>query len=59
MTLTPSEATRLDLLGLGFHADQVVAVNNGVDEMFQPGGRPLAITARGVRRSARAGEAPG
>ena len=38
MTLTPSEATRLDLLGLGFHADRVIAVNNGVDEMFQPGG---------------------
>ena len=37
-TLTPSEATRLDLLGLGFHADRVIAVNNGVDEMFQPGG---------------------
>ncbi len=40
MTLTPSEATRLDLLGLGFHADRVIAVNNGVDEMFRPGGRP-------------------
>jgi len=39
LTLTPSEATRDDLLGLGFRADRVVAVNNGVDPMFQPGGR--------------------
>jgi glycosyltransferase involved in cell wall biosynthesis len=38
LTLTPSEATRLDLLGLGFRADRVVAVNNGVDDFFQPGG---------------------
>ena len=38
LTLTPSEATRDDLLGLGFRADRVVAVNNGVDPMFQPGG---------------------
>jgi len=39
LTLTPSEATRDDLLALGFRADRVVAVNNGVDPMFQPGGR--------------------
>ncbi|MEP7047279.1 MAG: glycosyltransferase family 4 protein [Ilumatobacteraceae bacterium] len=39
LTLTPSEATRQDLLGLGFHADRVVAVNNGVDPMFTTGGR--------------------
>ena len=38
LTLTPSEATRDDLLQLGFRADRVVAVNNGVDAMFQPGG---------------------
>ncbi|MEP7114003.1 MAG: glycosyltransferase family 4 protein [Ilumatobacteraceae bacterium] len=38
LTLTPSEATRDDLLGLGFRADRVMAVNNGVDPMFQPGG---------------------
>ncbi len=38
LTLTPSEATRDDLLELGFRADRVVAVNNGVDPMFQPGG---------------------
>jgi len=37
-TLTPSEATRQDLLGLGFRPDRVVAVNNGVDRQFQPGG---------------------
>jgi glycosyltransferase involved in cell wall biosynthesis len=38
-TLTPSEATRDDLLGLGFRADRVVAVNNGVDPTFRPGGQ--------------------
>ena len=47
MTLTPSEATRHDLLGLGFRPDHVIAVNNGVDERFQPGGRrsdsPLVV----------------
>ncbi len=43
LTLTPSEATRDDLLGLGFHADRVVAVNNGVDPMFQPGGQRSAV----------------
>ncbi|MDP9465356.1 MAG: glycosyltransferase family 4 protein [Actinomycetota bacterium] len=41
-TLTPSEATRDELLGLGFRAERVVAVSNGVDEMFQPGGRRCA-----------------
>ena len=47
LTLTPSQATRDDLLGLGFHADRVVAVNNGVDPMFRPGGQrndaPLVV----------------
>ncbi|MCU1502817.1 MAG: putative glycosyltransferase [Ilumatobacteraceae bacterium] len=47
LTLTPSEATRLDLLGLGFRPDRVVAVNNGVDEFFEPGGErstdPLVV----------------
>jgi glycosyltransferase involved in cell wall biosynthesis len=37
-TLTPSDATRDELLHLGFRPDRVVAVNNGVEEMFQPGG---------------------
>ncbi len=38
LTLTPSDATRDDLLGLGFRPDRVVAVNNGVDPMFTTGG---------------------
>jgi glycosyltransferase involved in cell wall biosynthesis len=38
LTLTPSEATRLDLLDLGFRPERVIAVNNGVDRQFQPGG---------------------
>jgi glycosyltransferase involved in cell wall biosynthesis len=46
-TLTPSDATRDDLLGLGFRPDRVIAVNNGVDAMFRPGGprseRPLVV----------------
>ena len=40
LTLTPSDATRLELLQLGFKPDKVVAVNNGVEEMFIPGGTP-------------------
>ena len=43
LTLTPSDATRDDLLGLGFRADRVVAVNNGVDPMFQPGGQRSVV----------------
>src|SRR6478735_5445185 len=42
LTVTPSEATRQQLLGLGFHAERVVAVNNGVDEIFAPGGKRCA-----------------
>ncbi len=38
LTLTPSDATRDELLHLGFRPDRVVAVPNGVDEMFRPGG---------------------
>ncbi|MEY2554033.1 MAG: hypothetical protein QOC57_1893 [Ilumatobacteraceae bacterium] len=38
LTLTPSEGTRLDLLALRFRPDRVVAVNNGVDDLFRPGG---------------------
>jgi glycosyltransferase involved in cell wall biosynthesis len=41
-TITPSEATREELLELGFPAQRVTAVNNGVDEMFQPGGTRAA-----------------
>ena len=39
LTLTPSDATRDELLHLGFKANHVVAINNGVDERFQPGGQ--------------------
>ena len=38
LTVTPSDATRDELLHLGFRPDRTVAVNNGVEEMFQPGG---------------------
>ncbi len=38
--LTPSEATREELLALGFRSDKVTAVNNGVDPYFCPGGEP-------------------
>lgn len=48
LTVTPSEATREELLGLGFHAEQVLAVNNGVDDAFTPGGmrchEPLVVS---------------
>lgn len=47
-TLTPSESTRLDLLDIGFRPDRVIAVNNGVDSLFQPGGQrstaPLVVS---------------
>ena len=48
LTLTPSNATRDELLRLGFRPDRVLAVNNGVDEFFEPGGErdpsPLVVT---------------
>jgi glycosyltransferase involved in cell wall biosynthesis len=48
LTVTPSEATRQQLLGLGFRAERVVAVNNGVDEVFTPDGHrcrePLVVS---------------
>lgn len=43
MTLTPSDATRDELLEIGFHADRVIAVPNGTDESFQPGGERAAV----------------
>jgi glycosyltransferase involved in cell wall biosynthesis len=47
LTVTPSEATRDELLELGFRAERLVAVNNGVDPVFQPGGErspsPLVV----------------
>jgi glycosyltransferase involved in cell wall biosynthesis len=43
LTLTPSEATRDDLLGLGFRPERVIAVNNGIDEEFSPGGERSSV----------------
>ena len=37
LTVTPSTATRDELLDLGFRPDRVVAVDNGVDPFFRPG----------------------
>jgi glycosyltransferase involved in cell wall biosynthesis len=36
-TVTPSEATREELLRLGFRPDMVTAVDNGTDPYFSPG----------------------
>ena len=45
--LTPSDATRDELLALGFRANKVTAVPNGVEPFFRPGGErslhPLVI----------------
>jgi glycosyltransferase involved in cell wall biosynthesis len=45
--LTPSDATRDELLELGFRAELVTAVPNGVGEQFSPGGtrdaQPLVV----------------
>ncbi|MDQ3737981.1 MAG: glycosyltransferase family 4 protein, partial [Actinomycetota bacterium] len=38
VTLTPSEATREELIEIGFRSDRVTAIPNGVDERFTPGG---------------------
>lgn len=38
LTVTPSDATRDELLLLGFQPDRVRAFANGVDERFSPGG---------------------
>jgi glycosyltransferase involved in cell wall biosynthesis len=37
LMVTPSTATREELLELGFRPDRVVAVDNGVDPFFRPG----------------------
>jgi glycosyltransferase involved in cell wall biosynthesis len=37
--VTPSDATRLELLELGFRPRRVTTVNNGVDPFFVPGGQ--------------------
>jgi glycosyltransferase involved in cell wall biosynthesis len=38
LTATPSEATRAELLELGFEPDRVTAIPNGTDPRFSPGG---------------------
>ncbi len=42
LTVTPSDATREELLELGFDPEHVVAVPNGVDPFFSPGGQKSA-----------------
>lgn len=52
-TLTPSAATRDELLRLGFRPDLVTAVDNGTDPYFSPGGdRWAAPTVVAVARLA-------
>ena len=48
--LTPSDATRDELLGLGFRSDKVTAVPNGVEPFFQPGGERSFEGAQGRGR---------
>ena len=47
LTLTPSDATRDELLHLGFRPERTEAIPNGVDEVFQPSGtratRPTVV----------------
>jgi len=38
-TVTPSAATRAELIDLGFPPEQVTAVDNGIDPFFHPEGR--------------------
>ena len=38
LTVTPSAATREELLEIGFRADRVTAIPNGTDPRFSPGG---------------------
>lgn len=42
LTVTPSDATRDELLELGFRPDRVQAYPNGVDPVFRPGGAKTA-----------------
>ena len=59
-TVTPSEATREELLGLGFRPDLVTAVDNGTDPYFSPGGERwpdptvVAVGAAGAGQALRA-----
>ena len=57
LTATPSDATREELLELGFHADRVTAIPNGTDPMFSPGGHKTAEPVDRRGRAPRAGEA--
>jgi glycosyltransferase involved in cell wall biosynthesis len=41
--VTPSEATRQELIGLGMRPDRVTAVDNGVDDFFRPADDPDAV----------------
>lgn len=41
-TVTPSAATRDELLALGFRPELVTAVDNGIDPFFCPAGEPAA-----------------
>ena len=43
LTLTPSDATRDELLQLGFRPERTIAIPNGVDHDFQPGGERAAV----------------
>ena len=43
LTLTPSDATRDELLHLGFRPDRVRAVPNGVEDVFHPGGSRAVV----------------
>lgn len=43
LTLTPSDATRDELLALGFSPNRTRAIPNGVDEVFAPGGSRAAV----------------
>jgi glycosyltransferase involved in cell wall biosynthesis len=43
LTLTPSDATRDELLHLGFRPERTRAIPNGVDDVFQPGGTRAAV----------------
>jgi glycosyltransferase involved in cell wall biosynthesis len=42
ITVTPSDATREQLLEIGFHANRVTAIPNGTDPRFSPGGSKTA-----------------
>jgi glycosyltransferase involved in cell wall biosynthesis len=53
LTMTPSSGTREELIELGFRPERVIAVENGVDDFFRPGGqRAEAPTVLAVGRLA-------